>query len=100
MGRSLHRLLAAALACFALSGCYAVRYETRAPAGGPHKEERARFYLWGLAGHEDVDLDELCPGGAHAWGSRASAGDVVLSLVTFGIYVPRTIDVECAKEGP
>lgn len=94
--RPARSLLAAFLAAAALSGCYTVRYETRLPEGGPKKEEHARFFLWGLAGHKDVDLDELCPGGAHAWRSRASAGDVVLSLVTLGVYVPRTIEVECA----
>ncbi len=96
MTRTARNLLATLLACAALSGCFTVRYETRLPEGGPTKKEHARFFLWGLAGHKDVDLDELCPGGAHAWRSRASAGDVVLSLVTFGVYVPRTIEVECA----
>jgi len=96
---SARKLLAAALACAALSGCYTVRYETRLPEGGPKKEDHARFFLWGLAGHKDVDLDDLCPQGAHAWRNRASPGDVVLSIVTLGVYVPRTIDVECAPEG-
>ena len=94
--RTARSLLAALIACAALSGCFTVRYETRLPEGGPTKQEHAPFFLWGLAGHQDVDLDELCPGGAHAWKNGASTGDVLLSIVTLGIYAPRTIEVECA----
>ena len=83
-----------------LSGCCSVSYQTRLPAGGPVREQHANFYAWGLSGHTEVDLDALCPKGAHAWRSHAGAVDILLGAITLGIYVPMTIEVECAKEGP
>jgi len=89
-------VLAALAAALALSSCQTVRYKSHLPAGGPTHEQWAHFYAWGLAGSKDVDLDEVCPNGAHAWRNRWTFTNVLISFVTFGIYVPRTIEIECA----
>jgi len=101
MKRTLHHhlLLLLAVAAPSLAGCYSVRFETRLPSGGAVHEERANFFLWGMAGHKDVDLDAACPAGAHAWRSKTGFGDGLLAAITLGIYVPATIEIECAPEG-
>jgi hypothetical protein len=86
-------LLAAALL---LPGCYAVKYQTRRPRGGPQHVIGADFFFWGLVGSKDVDLDTLCPNGVHEWRNEASAVNGLVSVLTLGIYSPRTIVVDCA----
>ncbi len=78
-------------------GCYAVRYQTRATASGRKHTIPAHFFLWGLAGEKDVDLDAVCPEGPARWSNHASAVDVLLTVITVGIYSPRTITVECER---
>jgi hypothetical protein len=77
-------------------GCYTVRYQTRAPPGGLHHEERADFFFWGLVGSKDIDLDAICPDGVHAWHNEATFVNGFLFFITFGIYAPRTVVVDCA----
>jgi hypothetical protein len=93
-------LLLLTLVLLPLSSCCSVSYQTRLPAGGPIKEDHANFYAWGLSGSKDVDLDALCPGGVHGFRSHAGGVDILLGAITLGIYVPLTIEVECAKETP
>lgn len=78
-------------------GCYSVRYQTRTTEAGKRHEIPAHFFFWGLAGEKDVDLDAVCPEGPVRWSNHASAADVLLTLVTLGLYSPRTIVVECAR---
>ena len=59
-------------------------------------EEWAHYFVFGLAGSKDVDLDEACPNGAHAWSNKVSFTNMLVSFLTLGIYVPRTISIECA----
>jgi hypothetical protein len=59
---------------------------------------KAHFLLWGLAGDGTIDTSRLCPnGGAHWMQSQATVVDSILSMVTGGIYAPRTIYVKCAS---
>lgn len=83
----------------ALAGCHQVRYQTRAAPTGPRHERTAHFFLWGLAGGADADLDALCPRGVARLEERAGAADRLLDLVTLGVYARRTIAVECAGDG-
>lgn len=86
------------LAGMSLSGCYAVRYQTRLPAGGSTHRQWLNYYLFGLVGQHDIDLDQVCPQGVHAWRTEAAAIGL-LDLVTLGIYSPRTVTIECAPGG-
>ncbi len=81
-----------------LSGCYTVRYTTNQEIGGSHHEEGASFFLWGLVGEKNVNLDTICPQGVARWYNQATFLDGFLSIITLGIYVPRTIVVECAGQ--
>jgi hypothetical protein len=85
-----------AIAALSASGCYTVRYYTDAQPGGSHHEEGADFFLWGLVGSKEVSLDAICPQGVSRWHNQATFLNGFLSFITLGIYVPRTIVVECS----
>jgi hypothetical protein len=79
-------------------GCHTVRYDTGRPASPRRVELTLHFYAWGLGGQPvTVDLDALCPEGAARWRSGSTAGDWFLSVITLGLYTPRTVVVECAE---
>lgn len=89
--RRLALLLAVVLAC----GCQTVSYRTELSPTGQRYEARLDYYALGLVGAHEVDLDLVCPTGQAAWRSRHTAMDVVFSIITLGIWTPRTVTVEC-----
>lgn len=91
------RLRAAALiAAIGLTGCYTVRYQTKLEPGGESHRKMVSYFFWGLGGSHDIDLDAYCPEGVAAWSNRATFGNVLIDLVTLGIWSPRTVEIECA----
>lgn len=86
------------LSALAVSACAAHRVQFRNPAATPGQvhSERQAFYLWGLAGGEEVDLERLCPQGVAAIATEASVGDQVFTWFTGGLYSPRSVQVTCA----
>lgn len=78
-----------------LGGCYTVRYTTGQSPGGTHHEEGANFFLWGLVGEKSLNLETICPQGVARWQNQATFLDGFLSVITLGIYEPRTITVDC-----
>jgi hypothetical protein len=93
----LRRFVLASLAALALAGCHVVRYDTGRPASPRVVTIPVTYWFWGLRGNHAVDLDAACPEGAARWQSKATATDKLLDIVTLGIYVPRTIIIECAE---
>lgn len=85
-------LLAAA---FLATGCYTTRFQSNLAPGGAKYEEKGNFFLWGLVGEKEVDLKKLCPAGAARWQNQQTFVDGLLGFITIGIYIPRTINVEC-----
>jgi len=81
-----------------LCSCKTVSYRTGAPGGGERTSRNASFFLFGAVGTATIDLTEACPQGVSSWSNRKSAVDTVLSIVTLGIYTPRTIRIECAPK--
>jgi hypothetical protein len=77
------------------TGCYTVRFQTNLPPGGAKYEEKGNFFLWGLVGEKEVDLKKLCPAGPARWQNQQTFVDGLIGTVTLGIYIPRTINVEC-----
>lgn len=88
----------AAAALFVLGGCHRVAFQTRLPTGGRIQERQLAYWWWGTVGKHDVDLDELCPEGVAAFHVDDSAFGL-WNFVTLGIYVPRTLVVECTGAG-
>jgi hypothetical protein len=92
-------LLALLALCAAglLAGCHTVRYQTARPASARHVEQKHHFFFWGLKGKPVVDLDAACPEGVARWTNHATPGDWLASVVTLGVWSPRTVDIECAE---
>jgi hypothetical protein len=89
------RAMACLVALATATGCYTVRFQSSLPPGGDRYEEKGHFFLWGLVGEKEVDLKKLCPAGPSRWQNQQNFGDGVLGFVTLGIYIPRTVNVEC-----
>ena len=94
-------MVAGLAALFLATGCHTVRFQTNLPPGGAKYEEKGNFFLWGLVGEKEVDLKKVCPAGPARWQNQQTFVDGLIGFVTLGIYIPRTIDVECtaAKAG-
>jgi hypothetical protein len=82
-------------ATFLATGCYTTRFQSNLAPGGAKYEEKGNFFLWGLVGEKEVDLKKLCPAGASRWQNEQTFVDGLLGFITIGIYIPRTIEVEC-----
>jgi hypothetical protein len=81
-------------------GCVTSTYDTGLPGGGDIHKDSATFFLWGLVGDKTLDLSQLCPNGVASWKDYQDATDSVLCCVTLGIYMRKSIEVECMGNGP
>jgi len=76
---------------------YKIGYrDATAGSGGSAHEVKQNFFLWGLAGGQEVELDRLCGGGVASIESQRSVVDGVLTVLTGGLYTPMTVQVRCA----
>lgn len=90
-------VVAILLASVTLSGCYHAIVETgRAPSGQEIKEAWAPGWLWGLIGPPTVETAERCPAGVARVETRHSFLNQIVSGLTFGLFTPMQIDVQCA----
>ncbi len=65
-------------------------------SAGETKSAKQSFFLWGLVGGNEVDLQQLCPSGVAGIDSRSSGGDQIMTWLTGGIYSPMSVGVHCA----
>jgi hypothetical protein len=91
-------VLLAALASVVLMGCANQRFNVAGEVGAaPKMEDSQTFFVSGIGQNTTVDASKVC-GGAAKVGAVAveqSGMDVLLGMVTFGIYTPRTARVYC-----
>src|SRR5689334_18756269 len=86
----------ALVACGALlggSGCYKATFveDPKVVAGREHDPWTAHF-LWGLAGHEYVEVTDYCPDGkVQQIRTGGNFGTAVVGGLTLGIYSPRKV---------
>jgi hypothetical protein len=92
------RKLVAISALTALTGCFNVTYisRTRQPAAAVH-DQNLNFFLVGLIGQHDIQAGQICPTGIAKVHSQSTGVDVLLTIVTLGIYSPRTVHITCAQ---
>jgi hypothetical protein len=93
------RTLIIATGLSVLGGCYNVSYvsKTRMPSTKKIDHDLG-FWLWGLVGVEHIDLQKDCGAdGVAKIRSRNTFVDEVLTVITLGIYAPRTTTVTCAQ---
>lgn len=79
----------------ALNGCNSLNFEIADVPTGDVKHERKSYFLWGLAPTRLVDVSEHCPRGAKAVKEETNFGDGFLTLITLGIYSPRSSTYIC-----
>lgn len=97
------KMTVAALALvLATSACatHKINYSNpRVSASGQVHEKKQSFFLWGLVGGDEVDLQNTCPNGVARIASQSSAVDGILTVITGGLYSPMSVKVQCAADG-
>lgn len=86
--------------CATLSlGCFGVTMRTDGTQNvgrAPDWKVRQGFYLWGLVGEHHVDVTEICKDGkAVQMQTIRTFGNMFLTFITFGLYVPGEARVWC-----
>lgn len=92
------RIVLTVVALAAASGCHRVAYQSRLPAGGERHQRQLNYFLLGIIGDHEVDLDALCPEGVARYHTDATAFGL-FNVFTLGIFTPRTLVVECTGAG-
>ena len=95
--RSIASLLV--LLAAASSGCaYRYAFVTELAPATERVSEWRHIGLWGWVSDEPFDLGKACPTGVSEFGSYVSFLNWLPTLVTAGIYAPRTVYAHCAVE--
>ncbi len=91
--------IALVLTACATGGCHTMRFQIShaEEAGTPITETRTRGW-WGLGTRRTVNVRTRCPHGATALVERATAGNVMTAIFTFGAKVPHTVTFHCRAD--
>jgi hypothetical protein len=76
-----------------LAACHRVEFRTRLPRDGEVREKTLDYFLFGIVGQHELDLDAMCPSGVAGWRTESIAW---VDVLTLGIYTPRRVVVQCA----
>ncbi|WP_428264445.1 Bor/Iss family lipoprotein [Haliangium sp.] len=87
--------LALALALGAVS-CERVQYRSTLPPSGQMIIQWNDFFLWGLLGTAWIRPNMMCPQGVHGLDVYHSPANVLITLITLGLYSPTTVEIYCA----
>jgi hypothetical protein len=80
-----------------MTGCYHAVVDTgRAPSGQLVENRWAHGFVYGLVPPSAVEVAQECPNGVARVETQLSFLNQVASALTFGIYTPMTISVQCA----
>jgi hypothetical protein len=83
-----------------LTGCYRATVDTgRNPSGQVIQNQWAHSFIAGLVPPSTVETAGRCPAGVARVETQLSFLNMVANAVTFGIYSPMTITVQCAAPG-
>lgn len=82
---------------FGISGCYHATIDTGlTPSGQTVENKWATGWIAGLVPPKTVETASQCPNGVARVETQLSFLNQVANFVTFGIYSPMTITVQCA----
>jgi hypothetical protein len=85
------------IAAVGISGCYhAVINTGRQPSGQTIERQWAHSFIGGLVPPSVTETASQCPNGVARVSTQLSFLNMVAHLVTFSIYSPMTINVQCA----
>ena len=85
-----------AIAPLALQGCYKATFIKPSIPPGSQVEQWTDHYLFGLIGHEEVDVRLFCPGEVASIRTGGNVATDLVTVLTLGIYSPRKVYVTCA----
>jgi hypothetical protein len=95
-----YRLLLLLIIC-SFSSCYSYRISTKAQAGTETTRVKAASLFWGLAQTPKQlvtpNCDSLNLKGMTEVRMRTNFGNILLTVVTLGIYCPMQIEWKCSK---
>jgi len=89
-----HLFLLALILC--APGCFALKVDNEKAVRSEYRE-REHFFLFGLVGEATVDLPAICSKGVGTFGDQMSPLDGALTILSLGLYTPRTVIVECVS---
>lgn len=91
---------AALLFTVGLSACYHVTVDTgRRPSGETIERPWAHSFIYGLVPPETVETASRCPNGVARVETQMSFLNGLVSAITWGLYTPMNITVQCAAAG-
>jgi hypothetical protein len=92
--------LAAVVAAVGTAGCYHAVVETgRTPNGTIVEDKWADSFLEGLVPPDAINTAEQCPNGVAKVETRHSFTNLLVGVLTWGVYTPMHITVHCASAG-
>ena len=81
------------------TSCFRTTYKNPSlTRSGDVHSKKQHFFLFGLAGGRDVDLNATCPAGVAEVRSKFSFVDGLLAVLTLDLYAPRSVEVECGRQ--
>jgi hypothetical protein len=95
----LRSILASLALALPATGCYYAVIDTGRPQSVRTVEEGwAHGYAGGMVPPKLGEIVERCPHGAARVEAHRSAGNMLVTMLTLGIYAPSTVHVTCALE--
>lgn len=94
------KLMIAALTTMVLSGCAQQNFKiNNGIAEKPTQETKQTFFIHGIGQTQTIDAAQVCGGADKVVRTEVqeSGMDVLLRIVTIGIYTPREARVYCSK---
>jgi len=79
------------------SGCYehTITVGAGAPRGPVIYDHWENFWLGGLIGHTQVDVEQVCPSGDATIVAKQTFLNGLVAGLTGGIYTPTTLEIRC-----
>lgn len=100
-GRTRRRAGVVLLAAILAAGCATLRFEIDPAAGGTSKaKSRRSVWLFDVASERVEDVRRHCPNGAVQITEATTALDAVSTLLTLGLWWPRTTFYDCRGPAP
>jgi hypothetical protein len=90
-------LAAAVAALFTSTACYHAVVETGRPAGSTVVQKPwVNTFIFGLVAAQPIDVSAQCPSGLAKVETMMSVPNALATIVTVGLYTPRTATITCA----
>lgn len=94
------RVLIIAVFALVLGGCYHATIDTGLQPSGQQVEKKwAHGFVYGLVPPETIETMSKCPNGVAKVQTQLSFLNQLASALTWGLYTPMTIRVDCAAVG-